>query len=96
MLKRTAIILALGLAAGRCSNMDYKASDSKPVAREDLKNAQGHVVGYKTRIFKLIKVLLNLLGCRILLGVTGSLRTTAHLFQRESTQSFGFGQRLPG
>lgn len=46
-LKKTAIILALGLAGGGCSNMDYKAGDSKPVAREDLKNAQGHVVGYK-------------------------------------------------
>lgn len=41
-LKRTAIILALGLAAGGCSVID-----TKPVAREDLKNAQGHVVGYK-------------------------------------------------
>ena len=46
-LKRTMIILAFGLAAGGCSNMDYKTGDSKPVAREDLKNAQGHIVGYK-------------------------------------------------
>ena len=41
-LKRTAVILALGLAAGGCSVIEYK-----PVAREDLKNAQGHMIGYK-------------------------------------------------
>ena len=41
-LKRTAVILALGLAAGGCSILD-----TKPVAREDLTNAKGHVVGYK-------------------------------------------------
>jgi hypothetical protein len=41
-LKRTAIIVALGLAAGGCSVIETKS-----VAREDLKNAQGHVVGYK-------------------------------------------------
>jgi hypothetical protein len=41
-IKRTAIILALGLAAGGCSVIETKS-----VAREDLKNAQGHVVGYK-------------------------------------------------
>ena len=35
---RTALILALG----GCS-----AIDTKPIAREDLKNAQGHVIGYK-------------------------------------------------
>ena len=41
-LKRTAAILAIGLAAGGCSVLD-----TKPMAREDLTNAQGHVVGYK-------------------------------------------------
>jgi hypothetical protein len=41
-LKRTALVIALGLAAGGCSIIE-----SKPVAREDLKNGQGHVVGYK-------------------------------------------------
>ncbi|HEY3077908.1 MAG TPA: hypothetical protein VGJ74_22260 [Burkholderiales bacterium] len=41
-IKRTALILALGLAAGGCSMIETKS-----VAREDLKNAQGHVVGYK-------------------------------------------------
>src|SRR6266852_2921228 len=41
-LKRTALTLALGLAAGACSVID-----TKPVAREDLKNAHGHVIGYK-------------------------------------------------
>ena len=35
---RTALILALG----GCS-----AIDTRPLAREDLKNAQGHVIGYK-------------------------------------------------
>ena len=44
-LKKTALIVALGLAAGGCSIME-----SKPVAREDLKNGQGHVVGYKDMI----------------------------------------------
>ena len=43
--KRTAVILALGLAAGGCSILD-----TKPVAREDLTNAQGHVVGYKEMV----------------------------------------------
>src|SRR5439155_18458182 len=48
-LKRTAIILALGLAAGGCSVIETKS-----VAREDLKNALGHVVGYKDmmRVFR--------------------------------------------
>jgi len=41
-LKRTALIFAVSLAAGGCSVID-----TKPVAREDLKNAQGHVIGYK-------------------------------------------------
>ena len=44
-LKKTTLILVLGLAAGGCSIME-----SKPVAREDLKNGQGHVVGYKDMI----------------------------------------------
>jgi hypothetical protein len=43
ILKKTAFIAALTLAAGGgCSIME-----TKPVAREDLKNAQGHVIGYK-------------------------------------------------
>ena len=42
-LKRTIFIAALALAAGGgCSIME-----TKPVAREDLRNAQGHVIGYK-------------------------------------------------
>ena len=40
--ERTALIFALGLAAGGCSVID-----TKPVAHEDLKNAQGHLIGYK-------------------------------------------------
>ena len=38
----TVLALALALAAGACTVMD-----TKPVAREGLKNAQGHVIGYK-------------------------------------------------
>jgi hypothetical protein len=44
-LKRSALIIALGLAAGGCSVVEYKSTAQ--VGREDLKNAQGHVVGYK-------------------------------------------------
>ena len=44
-LKRTVLILALGLAAGGCSVLEQ--SKSTAVGREDLKNAQGHVVGIK-------------------------------------------------
>lgn len=43
---RTALAIAFGVAAGGCSVIDYNKSASK-VGREDLKNAQGHVVGYK-------------------------------------------------
>ena len=39
---RTSLVAVLGLAAGACTVME-----TKPVAREDLKNARGHVVGYK-------------------------------------------------
>jgi hypothetical protein len=46
LLKRTTVVLALGFAAAGCSNLDTK-QDSSSVAREDLRNAQGHVVGYK-------------------------------------------------
>ena len=41
-LKATALLLALGVAASGCSTIETQA-----VAREDLKDAQGHVVGYK-------------------------------------------------
>jgi hypothetical protein len=44
-LTKTALILALGLAAGGCSVVETKSAAA--VGREDLKNAQGHVVGYK-------------------------------------------------
>ena len=39
---RTMLVLALSLIATGCSVMD-----TKPVAREELQNAQGHVIGYK-------------------------------------------------
>ena len=48
-LKRTALILALGFAAGGCSVIEYNKSTAQ-LGREDLKNAQGHVVGYKDTI----------------------------------------------
>src|SRR5919198_4904337 len=40
--KAITMVLALGVAAGACTVIE-----TKPVAREDLKNAQGHVIGYK-------------------------------------------------
>jgi hypothetical protein len=39
-------VLALALAAGGCSVLDYKALSGK----ETLKNAHGHVIGYKERV----------------------------------------------
>ena len=39
-------ILALALAAGGCSVLDYKSLSGK----ETLKNAQGHTIGYKERV----------------------------------------------
>ena len=41
-LTTTVAILALAAAGGGCSLLE-----TKTVAREDLKNAQGHVIGYK-------------------------------------------------
>jgi hypothetical protein len=42
VLKATVLLLALGVAASGCSTIETQA-----LAREDLKDAQGHVVGYK-------------------------------------------------
>ena len=39
-------VLTLALAAGGCSTLDYKSVSGK----ETLKNAQGHVIGYKERV----------------------------------------------
>ena len=39
-------ILALALAAGGCSVMEYKTLSGK----ETIKNSQGHVIGYKERV----------------------------------------------
>jgi len=44
-LSRT-IILGLALAASGCSTLEYK-----PLAKEILKNSQGHVVGYREKLF---------------------------------------------
>ncbi len=41
----TAAVLALGLAAGGCAVLDTKS-----MAHEELRNAQGHVVGYKDTV----------------------------------------------
>jgi hypothetical protein len=40
------IILAFALAAGGCSSLDFKTLSGK----ETLKNANGHVIGYKERV----------------------------------------------
>ena len=42
LLRKTALIAALCCSAVGCTVMQ-----TKPVAREDLRNAQGHVIGYK-------------------------------------------------
>ena len=47
MLKRTAVILALGFAAGGCTHLSSPSSEVQALGREDLRNAQGHVIGYK-------------------------------------------------
>ena len=47
MLKRTAAILALGLAAGGCTHLATPSGDAQALGRENLTNAQGHVIGYK-------------------------------------------------
>ena len=44
-LKTITLLLPLGLMAGGCSVIEYKSTAQ--AGREDLKNAQGHVVGYK-------------------------------------------------
>ena len=41
-LKRTIVVLALGAVAGGCTTLNMQS-----VGREDLKNTQGHVIGYK-------------------------------------------------
>ena len=46
MLKRAVAILALGLAAGGCTHLT-PSGDVQALGRENLKNAQGHVIGYK-------------------------------------------------
>jgi hypothetical protein len=47
MLKRSALILALGLAAGGCTHLATPSGSLQALGREDLKNLQGHVIGYK-------------------------------------------------
>jgi hypothetical protein len=44
-MKTIALLLTLGFMAGGCSVIEYKSTAQ--VGREDLKNAQGHVIGYK-------------------------------------------------
>ncbi|MGH8689422.1 MAG: hypothetical protein ACREUS_00190 [Burkholderiales bacterium] len=40
------VLLALALAAGGCSTLEYKA-----LGKETLKNSEGHVIGYKERLY---------------------------------------------
>ena len=47
MIKRTALILALGFAAGGCTHLSTPSGNLQALGREDLKNLQGHVIGYK-------------------------------------------------
>ncbi len=47
MLKKTVVILALGLAAGGCTHLSIPSGNLQALGREDLKNLQGHVIGYK-------------------------------------------------
>ncbi|HET7197201.1 MAG TPA: hypothetical protein VFI86_00920 [Burkholderiales bacterium] len=47
MIRRTVMIAALGLAAGGCTHLQTPSGDLQTLGREDLKNAQGHVIGYK-------------------------------------------------
>jgi hypothetical protein len=47
MLKKAALILAVGLAAGGCTHLSTPSGDRQALGRENLKNAQGHVIGYK-------------------------------------------------
>jgi hypothetical protein len=42
---KTIILLAVSLAASGCSLLEYK-----PLGKETLKNAQGHVIGYRERL----------------------------------------------
>lgn len=47
MLKRTVAILALGLAAGGCTHLATPSGELQAIGKEDLRNAQGHVIGSK-------------------------------------------------
>ena len=47
MLKSAALLIALGLAAGGCTHLAAPSPDAKPVARDELRNAEGHLVGLK-------------------------------------------------
>jgi hypothetical protein len=42
---RTILLLAVTLAASGCSMLEYQ-----PLGKETLKNAQGHVIGYRERL----------------------------------------------
>jgi hypothetical protein len=47
MLKSTVAILALGLAAGGCTHLATPSGELQAIGKEDLRNAQGHVIGTK-------------------------------------------------
>jgi len=46
MLKNIALVVAVGLAAG-CTHLSSPKGELQALGREDLRNAQGHVIGYK-------------------------------------------------
>lgn len=46
MLKNMVLFIAVGLAAG-CTHLSGPKGELQALGREDLRNAQGHVIGYK-------------------------------------------------
>ena len=47
MLKKTAFIVALALAAGGCTSLSNPPREAPSLAQESLTNAKGHVIGLK-------------------------------------------------
>ena len=81
-LKKTMLIVVLGLAAGGCSVIER--SNAVAVGNEDLKNAQGHVIGVKNVIRD---------------GETGEEVTQISLFvprAGERGEILGYEEKVPG
>ena len=82
-LKNTLLIVALGLAASGCSVME-RSQSTAAVGQEDLKNAQGHVIGSKSLIRD---------------GETGEEVTQISLFvprAGERGEILGYEEKVPG